>query len=463
MFFSTNPGLFHSPKKCQLDNNVDVFYDNTALDCSCLAQIRADPDFAGAGIIAAFLFVGWLTILVAAVPAFYSIMRAWKKSKSPRRIVQFLGYIIKLDTDGRPHDGQPPSPALPAGDQDRSRDSMVTSISDGIGDSKRVSLPPSTLRRPPIQDPEPFICSFASSFLQPLCDIQIVTGVAMLVSALAQLPRTTFYHEQFAVQFWWMTLNSFWVSRIDYSRNTPEMRTWRAHARRVSIWFSVVLSVVAQSIIAVREHSRWDPITSGRCYVGSGTGSSFGQNLFWLAGTCIYALVLSISLFEPSRRWFDDRVNARLEPSILRMRSWARNSRAEKMRIKQDLTSPNRMWRLVIQDIKTLYYSLAWVVWWILVHFLSIWCAGNTSPTVELVTYSIFAGFLTWWIIFLKVQNLELIKGNEDRFTFGQVLPLILLVIIMFNSLDVWGTLKRDRARRKEKNDEEARGIVSGQ
>ncbi len=71
-FLSLNPGLSHSPQKCVLDNSTSVYYDgdDDNLDCSCLASIRADPDFAGPGIITAFLFLGWLAILVAAIQAF---------------------------------------------------------------------------------------------------------------------------------------------------------------------------------------------------------------------------------------------------------------------------------------------------------------------------------------------------------------------------------------------------------
>ena len=464
-FFSVNPGLFHSPHKCILDNSTTVFYDgdNDNLDCSCLAQIRADPDFAGPGVIAAFLFIGWLTIVVAAIPAFYSIMRAWKRSKGRHRIATFFVEIVQFEPEDHVE-----SPEIPVAQPNPTLSRRSTGTIPGCNlDDKKPSSPspsPPPAQQPSAPNSEPLICIFAREFLEPLCDMQIVTGLAMLIAALAQLPKISFYHEQFAIQYWWMTLNSFWISRIDYSLNTPEMRTWRAHARRMAIWLSVALSVAAQAIVAIREHADWDITISGKCYFGTSTGNSFGQNLFWLAGTCIYAAVLTISLFQPSRIWFDKRINSQREPSIRAMRTWAQNSHTATLRYKQDSTHSGlqRMFRIVIMECRTFSYMVAWLTWWAIVQFLSIWCAGNSAPAVELVTYSVFAGFLTWWILFLKIQNLPLIRGDESRWTFGQVLPLLLLILVVFNSLDVWSTMKKGGPRPKEKADEET-GILGQQ
>jgi hypothetical protein len=456
-FFSPNPGLFHSPQKCVLDNSTTVFYDgdNDNLDCSCLAQIRADPDFAGPGVIAAFLFIGWLTILVAAVPAFYSVKRAWKRSKGRHRIVNFMGEIVQFESQHRVDGRETPPPTTRP---NRSRDSTGTTTSGGLDTAKTSSPSPPPVQQISAVNPDPLICIFARQFLEPLCDLQIVTGIAMLIAALAQLPKITFYHEQFAVQYWWITLNSFWVSRIDYSLNTPEMRSWRAHARRIAIWLSVTLSVATQAIVALREHTDWDSTINGKCYFGTSTGNSFGQNIFWLAGTCIYAAVLTISLLQWSRVWFDERINSQREPSIRAMRRWVQNSHSATLQYKQNNTQSGvqRKLRILIMNGRTFSYTLAWLTWWVTVQFLSIWCAGNSAPVIELITYSVFAGFLTWWILFLKIQNLTLIRGDESRWTFGQILPLILLILIIFNSLDVWATMKREIRRPKEKVDTEA-------
>jgi len=266
------------------------------------------------------------------------------------------------------------------------------------------------------------------------------------------------------VQFWWVTLNSFWVSRIDYSRNTKEMRTWRAQARRLTIWTSVILSVAAQTIVALREKNQWDPTTMGRCYVGTGVGSSFGQNLFWLAGTCIYAVVLTISLYSPSRKWWDTNVNLKLEPSIRVMRSWVSDAHAQTLSYRQNtaLRSSQSKFRqlrtLAFLHIKTTSYTLAWITWWILVQFLSIWCAGNTSSTIELVTYSLFLGFLTWWILFLKIQNLPLIRGDEKKWTVGQTLPVVMVILIIFYSVDIWAGVSTKKRRTRSGDEEEDAG-----
>jgi hypothetical protein len=444
MFFSTNPGLFRHPSPCNLNNGTTVYFDPTVkdLDCSCLAQIRADPDFAGPGVIASYFFIGWLTILVAAVPAFYLIHTHWKQSRGPNRIVDFIARLLQFEPT---HQTSSRSSTPPAPDHDPSRDSVPTLATDGKNDEEAAS--PASL------DVEPIYCEFARAILRPLCDLQIITGIAMLIAALAQLPQLSYYHQQFAVQFWWVTLNSFWVSRIDYSRNTADMQTWRAHARRLTIWTSVMLSVATQTIVALREYRNWDPTVSGHCYVGTGVGNNFGQNLFWLAGTCIYAIVLTISLWSPSRKWWDENVNLKLEPSLRLMRSWLTEARAQSQEYRQNtaLRSSQSKFRQFATfgylQSRTASYALAWVTWWALVQFLSIWCAGNTSSTIELITYSIFLGFLTWWILFLKIQNLHLIRGNEGKWTVGQTIQVVLVILIVFESLDGWAKIKKRRRR----------------
>jgi hypothetical protein len=282
--------------------------------------------------------------------------------------------------------------------------------------------------------------------------MQIITGIAILISALAQVNHLTFYHAQFAVQFWWVTLNSFWISRIDYSRSTPDMASYRASTRRLAIFVSLGLSMAMQAIVAFREHSRWDPTVPGRCYMVDGVGTSFAQNLFWLAGSALYFVVMSLSLFSASRRWWDRCVNSQVTPSLDTMRGWAAGSWCS-ARSYASSASP-RLPKLIFLYLKTASYGVAWLTWWFMVLFLSIWCAGNSAPAVELVVYSVFAGFLSWWILYLKVQNVTLIRGDETRWTYGQTLSLLLLVFIAFSAVDAWAEVKREAVSRGRKRDE---------
>jgi hypothetical protein len=487
-FFSLNPSTLHHPQSCTLKNGTEVFFNNTALDCSCLANIKADPDFAGPGLITSFTFICWLTIFVASAPTVYALCMTWKGMSGKGWFWKFVARAISfergeeeiekererrrsnlmleskaLGAGGNAVDGKPTAKRRSAGSEtdslegnpEKSTDNARNNIRS-ISKSQRVNTAPQlpASRLPLSPGSEPLWCIFSRRLVLQLCDLQIITGIAILVSALAQIRTLTFYHAQFATQFWWMTLNSFWVSRIDYTRDTPEMRTWRAGVRRLAIWVSVLLSCVMQSIVAYREYKKWDPLIAGRCYQANGAGTGFGQNVFWLAGSGLYLIVMTFGLFQTSRRWFDNQVNKKLEPSLQTMQIWMQESWRDARDPSKSLDGKitRGFFAGVWSHIRAAMYALAFGTWWCTVLFLSIWCAGNSAAVIELVVYSIFAGFLTWWIVFIKVQNAVLIRGDETRFTLGQTLPLFLLVLMAIHAVDVWAGVKGDDLKRRRRS-----------
>jgi hypothetical protein len=464
MFFSTTPSAFRQSKPCTLQNGTIIYFGNSNLDCSCLAPIKADPDFAGPGIIASFIFIAWLTIIIAAIPTGYALLKSWQGTTGPNRFWKWL--VANLQFEPVEEKGIRTSTLVAALERAPVRDSVATNGSDSRSDLGKVTRFLPTARQQQAlrieKVPEPAYCKWCRRIVLQLCDIQIITGMAILVSALAQYNRLTFYHAQLATQYWWLTLNSFWISRIDYSRNTPEMRTWRASVRRIALWTSVALSVVMQSIVAYREYTQWNITVNGHCYVSNGTGTGFGQNVFWLAGTGIYFFVLTIALFPFSRKWFDENVNAKLVPSIHAMQSWVTESRENTrkyMAESSNLSRPRYYAGVVFQYLRTVSLTVVWITWWLAVLFLSVWCAGNSAAAFELGLYSVFAGFLTWWIVFLKVQNMPLIRGDETRFTMGQTLPLFLLVLVCIHALDVWAGVSYEEQKRKRYRNPEVQPI----
>ena len=440
MFFGTDPRDFSYPRACTLNNSTIIYLNGSrSLDCSCAAPFHADPDFAGPGVIASFLFISWLTILIAAVPAYYAVKDSWFKSRKPHQFLKFAADVLQLHVDNA-------AVAVLAPASARGLDSDVSDL-EKSGGTQRTDGPTTDALPTTFTSNEPCASVTAKQLLVSLCDIQIITGIAMVITGLVQFPRISFYHEQFSVNFWWLTLNSFWVSRIDYTTPSAETKGWRFQARRIAILTSVLLSVVFQGLIAVREHKDWDPLRSGRCYISTGVGGDdYGQNLFWLAGTALYAIVLVLSLTSRMRSWLEANVVSRLEPSLATMWGWTIDSfddlkdyyHDEKTRSAQ--TQLRQAYGITVRVIKIAAYGLAWFTWWFLVQFLAIWSSGNGSMVVELVVYSIFAGFTTWWIIYLKIENRALLIGSESKWTFGQCLPLALFLLVILNFLD---TLKK--------------------
>ncbi|KAI9771722.1 MAG: hypothetical protein M1840_001938 [Geoglossum simile] len=56
-------------------------------------------------------------------------------------------------------------------------------------------------------------CRRAGKLLEPLADIQAVTRIAILISACAQGCAITFYHQELVLNYWALTIISFWAAR----------------------------------------------------------------------------------------------------------------------------------------------------------------------------------------------------------------------------------------------------------
>ena len=422
IFFSLDPRVFAHYKTCTIQNGSTI-YSNHSIpnDCSCVAPIPADPDFGGPGVIASFCFLAWLTIFFATIPAFYSIRERWRRSKPPWRLWKFLGAILSTNIhEDNPRD-QPGSNR-----EARAESSPTVSSLDGGVDEKSedVQLPADAAEEPrPVR--------IANALLASLTDIQTFTGIAVVISAFTQIHRITYYHEQFAVNLWWLTLNSLWVSRIDYNEDSPVMGTWRIQVRRLAILVSVIMSAVLQLWVAIRENSGWNPLDGRRCYVGSALGNNFGQNVFWFAGASLYAFVLALGIFKSTRRWVHEKIFEKMPGTLAALRARLKES-YRIFRHHEDVTPMQK----VADMIGVAGNFLIFVSWWCIVQFLSIWSAGNTAHALELIVYTVFAGSNTWWVIALKVDNVHLVQGDESKWTLGQSLPIALSGLVLFAAFD---------------------------
>lgn len=54
---------------------------------------------------------------------------------------------------------------------------------------------------------------FRDLALLSLCDIQLVTGTAIVIAGFVQWPRIAFYHRSLVINYWYLTLNSLWAAR----------------------------------------------------------------------------------------------------------------------------------------------------------------------------------------------------------------------------------------------------------
>jgi len=102
------------------------------------------------------MITAWLTILVACVPAFYETRDWWR--------------------------------------------GIVPSLAFGPGLSR----------------PKYALEVIARQLLDALCDLQTITGLSILLAGLTQTPGITYYHQELVMDFWYLTLLSFWAARSEF-------------------------------------------------------------------------------------------------------------------------------------------------------------------------------------------------------------------------------------------------------
>lgn len=147
-----------------------------------------------------------------------------------------------------------------------------------------------------ITNTEPGIVQKIEALFGPLCDLQAVSGVAIMIAGFAQWHTITFYHEQLVMYYWWLTLNSFWVARIHYMNLDSTGEPWLLRVRRFSVLFSCILAIIWQIRIFYRESNHWNDI-DGPCYRFL-DGTSVWP---WVGGLILFSVALSSSLFEKTR------------------------------------------------------------------------------------------------------------------------------------------------------------------
>ena len=126
----------------------------------CNATTKADADIAGPGVISSFILVAWITMFVAIFLAFFDL----------------LAFLSTAETW-------------------RWRSSTMNSETNRVHHLRRTA----ELRRMLNLDRAALLRETASDLLGSLCDLQIVTGLAIVIAGMAQIRTISFYHESLAI------------------------------------------------------------------------------------------------------------------------------------------------------------------------------------------------------------------------------------------------------------------------
>lgn len=403
---STNKSVFGNdfdrPWFLNLENGTNLYCNGSyPMNWVCNSTTKADADIAGPGVMTSFILVAWITVFVAIILAYYDLL-------------EFLIRAQEWDWN----------PLLTIHKERRStiRLFMTTRLHRTLKSRRTVLLR-----------------NTASGMLGYLCDLQIVTGLAIVIAGLAQMSTITFYHESLAIQYWWLTLNSFWAAQIEYMDEDSEKYTGRATIRRVGVLVSVVLAMVFQGIITIREDQEWDFLRPGYCYLYHDHTSTWP----WLVSTCIYAVCLALTIFPATRPWIKNYHSGMQCILNWLIGNWKKSVFAfQNSHLRSfngfDLAFMRALLYMTFRITLCGISSLCLALFWILLQFLAVWSYGNGFYPLLIFAYFGFAAWSTFDILDLKLSNRSLIDGQESSWGFGQVLPMVLLLTIGYNAVDAF-------------------------
>ena len=283
--------------------------------------------------------------------------------------------------------------------------------------------------------------------LGSLADLQIFTGTAIVVAGLGKLSGgLSFYHAHIVIEYWWLTLNSFWAARAEYSwdgaggngANGSGLRgdEWRLRARRIMAFLCVVMLLVFYAITICREMFQWDSLSSGRCYF-----ALIPPVASWVVWSCAFfhAIVLLMTLFEGGNKALRKGKDflRRHRDSMLGCWNETRDAivtvleeisaDTSKICIRQVYDSGRRVVVLVF-----LALDLG------LVSFCELWVYGAGIYPLGVFWYVFFAFLNTSDLVYIKIHNQDLLYDSENSWGFGQILPVVLLASVGVSALDAW-------------------------
>jgi hypothetical protein len=352
---------------------------------------------------ASFLAVAWLTVMVAAISASYD---GWLKLNAPHSVSQESAD----ETGDASHENDEES-------KGESNDDIAISR-----DHKRLHL----------------LMRTTKSFLGPLCDLQAFTGMAIVIAGFSQWETISFYHESLVTAYWWLTLNSFWVARVNYMDIDTKVEGKKVFVRRLSVLISCILGITFQCMAIKREEHHWNYHEDEHCYRWRDDTSTWP----WIAGTLLYTFTLFLIMVPQTRScirdcatWADRKIKDLKKNMVKKYTAFRSSSRPPATATTHpSYPSIMRVKKFAILALATLAFSVSWS----LAQFLSIWSYGDGYTPLFILAYTGFNIQSTFDVITLKTLNNNIIDGDELKMGFGQVLPLVLIMQLSFMFIDLW-------------------------
>ncbi|KAF7904793.1 hypothetical protein EAF00_002127 [Botryotinia globosa] len=396
----------------------------------CVASFDADPDIAGPGVMTSFLVTAWVTCFVACIQLYCVVSSRFRLkllSSVSGTTAEHIGkYTVKLTRLSIPSSIERNTPRL-----------MIKGVHLSLY-AMRCSL---AMFLSLFRNSQPRLQLFSQMALDRLCDLQLVTGTAIIIAGIAEFHHMSFYHQSLITSYWLLTLNSFWAARAGYlnSEHYGHDRSFYFWTRWVFILVSDLLSIYYQVVTTLEAENHWDSEESGRCYL-SHEPSPTNAQYFWIVGISfevVYMLLYSmqqlVKSLSPKWRWLKGLVNFITDTSNDVSNGGQRRA--------LDFWSAVRLrtyrWPILLRILLQVVETISYMFWHILWRILALWAWGDNGSVLIVIGYIGLAAWNTFDVIDTKLSNRSLVIGDEDTWGFGQILPLGLLALICLDLLDI--------------------------
>lgn len=272
--------------------------------------------------------------------------------------------------------------------------------------------------------------------LLSLCDLQIATGLGIVVAGFSQIKTMTYYHGQLVQSYWFLTTSSFWVIRVGNNDGIS--------ARAVAIVINTIMGNAFNAYTTTTQRSNWHDVgDAGFCFRWYGSTSSWPWG--WTIFISIYIIEMMLEMSTRTRELlkagFDkvDKLGVRL-----------RRQYSDSLYQLRDERTAQKAFLFAVATVTSL-------VFWVGQLFAALFVDNGPFFPLRFVVGVALSAWETCDVILLRVWNDELLADDERKMGFGQVLPLTLLFSIVLVLTDIWSE-KRDRTSLSRADSQSQRG-----
>jgi hypothetical protein len=280
-----------------------------------------------------------------------------------------------------------------------------------------------------------------------LSDQQLITGASILIIGYIKHCTITQYHFDIIALLGWISFTSHQSTLMilqEYLAPRPSMRHWRA------IWISGLFGMIGVALIVTFNNNFLHTYgMSTQCVCNNMRGNYSKQWLVWLAlylFLLVWGYLAVMAMLFPDQIWWITTVSSMFQ-YVFKIPTRIRNkSRIRFVQEQALLADLSRHWTKSAPSIRTTYHlgatAISWSTWLIITSltFLIFLLFFSISEIITIDLFRIYASLL--WaaasLFSLKWSAVENgMDGSENDWGFGQLLPLLLLILPVFAAWEI--------------------------